>query len=57
MYAHKTQVTVTVTGYLLTTYNFYFLQLLLREHPSNKERSYGNFLVHFESCNDNLVGY
>ena len=25
--------------------------------PANKERSYGNFLVHFESCNDNLVGY
>ena len=30
--------------------------MYIRGIPANKERSYGNFLVHFESCNDNRAG-
>ena len=37
-------------------FTYMYFYFYLREHPANSERSYGNFLVHFESCNDNLVG-
>ena len=41
----------------LSGVEFAIESMIVRGIPANKERSYGNFLVHFESCNDNLVGY